>query len=135
MKVFKSSKSKISGTSFSEVRESADRTYRSIKARTKRTPYIKSKYFKGEKVFLTIFWSHLFEKQEKDRTRRLKFYNCAVDLIRNSTFNPITRENFQKKDEILHRFSGKSKDGGGFIVQIKENKRTKRKDFISVYLE
>lgn len=107
MDYFLSSKSKISGTSFSEVREEAERTYRTIKSRTKRTPYIRSKYFTKEKVFLTIFWSHLFEKNEKDRTRRLKFYNCAIDLIRNSSISPVSRENFKNKDELLHRFSEK----------------------------
>ena len=121
MDYFLSSKSKISGTSFSEVREEAERTYRTIKSHTKRTPYIRSKYFTKEKVFLTIFWSHLFEKNEKDRTRRLKFYNCAIDLIRNSSTSPVSRENFKNKE--------------CFIVQIKENKRSKRKDLISIYPE
>jgi len=135
MDYFLSSKSKISGTSFSEVREEAERTYRTIKSHTKRTPYIRSKYFTKEKVFLTIFCSHLFEKNEKDRTRRLKFYNCAIDLIRNSSTSPVSRENFKNKDELLHRFYGKTKNKECFIVQIKENKRSKRKDLISIYPE
>ncbi len=135
MEYYKSAKSKISGTSFSEVRDGAERTFRAIKSRTKRSPYVRSKYFRGEKIFLNIFWSHLFEKGEKDRTRRLKFYDCAIDLMRNSSQSPVTRENFKNKDELLHRFYGKSKGGQAYIVQIKENKRTKRKDLISIYPE
>jgi len=135
MQYFKSNEKKISGTSFKEVNKSAESIYKQIKSKTKRTPYIRSKYFKKEKVFLTLFWGHLFDKQEKDRVRRLKYFGCAMDLIKNSNYNPVSRENFQKKDEILHRFYGKTKTDENFIVQIKENKRTKRKDLISIYPE
>lgn len=133
MNVYKTKKQKIAGTNFKEVNKTAEIIFKQIKKRTKRTPYVRSKYFKNEKVFLNLFWSHLFEKHEKDRTRRLKFYDCALDLIRNSTYNPETRENFQKKDELLHRFHGVTKNKEEFVVQIKENKRTKRKDLISIY--
>lgn len=133
MELFKTKKKKISGTSFKEVNKTAQLIYKQIKSKTKRTPYIRSRYFKKEKVFLTLFWDHLFDKKEKDRVRRLKFYDCALDLIRNSTYNPETRENFQKKDELLHRFYGETSKGEKFVVQIKENKRTKRKDLISIY--
>src|SRR3989344_1754170 len=133
MNIYKTKEKQIGGTSFSEVRNEAERAYRQIKSRSKRTPYIRSKYFRKEKIFLALFWGHLFDKKEKDRVRRLKFYRCALDLIRNSSHDPETRENFQKKDELLHRFFGITKTGEGFIVQIKENKRTKRKDLISMY--
>lgn len=133
--VYKTKKRKIPGTSFKEVNRTASAIFKEVKKRTKRTPYIRSKYFKNEKIFLNLFWSHLFDKKEKDRTRRLKFYECALDLIINSTYNPETRENFIKKDELLHRFHGVTGSGEKFVVQIKENKRTKRKDLISIYPE
>jgi len=132
---YKTQKKKIPGTSFEEVRKSARIIFKEITSKTKRTPYIRSRYFKKEKVFLNLFWSHLFDKNEKDRVRRLKFYDCALDLIRNSTYDPESRENFQKKDELLHRFYGITINGEKFVVQIKENKRTKRKDLISIYPE
>ena len=116
IKYFKTKSIKLPGTSFSE-------------------PYLRSKYFKNEKVFLTLFWSHLVQKRERDRVRRLKFFPCAMDLIIKSALNPETRENFQKKDELLHRFYGETKDGDKFVVQIKENKRSKRKGLISIYNE
>ena len=130
---YKTKKQLLHGSSFSEVRAAAERIYKPIKSKTKRTPYVRSKYFRGEKIFLTLFWSHIFEKSAKDRIRRLKFFDCAIDLIRSSMINPESRENFRKKDEILHRFHGVTGSGEKFVVQIKENKRTKRKDFISVY--
>ena len=133
MHVYKSSKARISGSNYREVSRAAKTIFKQIKSRTKRTPYVRSKYFRGEKVFLNIFWSHLHEKHERERVRRLRFYSCAIDLIKSSTYDPITRENFKQKDEVLHRFSGKSKEGKIFTAQIKENKRTKRKDLISIF--
>ena len=135
MEYFKSSKQKIAGTSFKEVNKTAKFIFKQIESKTKRTPYIRSKYFNKDKIFLSLFWAHLFDKQEKDRTRRLKFYDCALDLIKNANSDPVTRENFQKKDELLHRFYGVTTNREKFVVQIKENKRTKRKDLISIYPE
>ena len=133
MNFYKSSKSKIHGSSYREVLKEAEAIFKQIKSRTKRTPYARSKYFRSEKIFLNILWSHLHEKHERERVRRLKFYACAIDLIKSSSYDPITRENFKQRDEVLHRFSGKSKEGEIFTVQIKENKRTKRKDLISIF--
>jgi len=135
MEIYKSNKQKIAGTSFSEVNKTAKAIFNRAKARTRRTPYLRSRYFKKEKVFLNLFWNHLYKKNKRDRVRRLKFYDCALDLIVNSHHNPETRDNFEKKDELLHRFYGVSKNGEKFVVQIKENKRTKRKDLMSVYPE
>lgn len=128
--VYKTKIDKLSGSSFKEIEKQAKKIFRSIK--TKRTPYLRSKYFKGEKVFLNIFWKHLYDKHEKDRTRRLKFYECALDLIKNTTQDPTTKDNPNKLEEILWRFWGITKNNEFFRVQIKENKRSKRKDFISI---
>ena len=135
MKIYLTKKSKIAGTSFKEVTKKARAVFDRVKARTKRRPYVRSKYFKKDKIFISIFWTHLFKKNEKDRLRRLRFLECALDLIINSNFDPVTRENFQKKDELLHRFYGSTTNKDKFVVQIKENKRTKRKDLISIYPE
>ncbi len=135
MKLYKTNRQKLSGTSFSEIEHEAIKIFKSIKARTRRTPYIRSKYFKKEKVFLNLFWSHIYQKKQKDRVRRLKFYDCAIDLIKNSATDPVSRENFLQNNELLHRFYGITKYNEIFIVQIKENKRTRRKDLISIYPE
>lgn len=133
MEVYITKFTKIRGVHYKEVEKEALQTFKIIKSKTKRTPYIKSKYFKNEKIFLNLFWSHLYQKHEKDRTRRLKFYNCAIDLVRNTALSPESRENFKQKDELLHRFYGRTKLSEQFVVQIKENKRTHRKDLISIY--
>lgn len=133
--IYSTNKKKLSGTSYKEIDKLAKNIYSVIRKRTKRTPYLRSKYFRSEKVFLNIFWSHLYQKHEKDRTRRLKFFDCAVDLIKSSTYHPVSRENFKNKGELLHRFVGSTKNKEKFIVQIKENKRSKRKDLVSVYPE
>ncbi|HLC43949.1 MAG TPA: hypothetical protein VJK08_02385 [Patescibacteria group bacterium] len=133
MNLYKTKKGKIAGTSFSEVCKDARRIYNLVRARTKRTPYVRSKYFRGEKIFITLFWSHLFEKSDRDRVRRLRYFECALDLIRNSAVDPESRENFKQRNEILHRFNGITDKQEKFVVQIKENKRSKRKDLISIY--
>lgn len=131
--IYKTKIDKLTGSSFKEIEKQAKKIFRSIK--TKRTPYLRSKYFKGEKVFLNIFWKHLYDKHEKDRTRRLRFFDCALDLIKNTTNHPISRENFKNQGELLHRFLGMTKNGEKFTVQIKEGKRNKRKDLISIFPE
>lgn len=133
MEVYITKKQKIAGSSFKEVNRTAQLIFKQIKKKTKRTPYVRSTYFNKDKVFLNLFWMHLHEKQEKDRVRRLRFFECAIDLIQNSRIDPESRENFAHKNELLHRFCGETFNGEKFIVQIKENKRTKRKDLISIY--
>ena len=77
MNVYKTTKEKISGSSFAEINKTAKAIFKTVRARTKRTPYVRSKYFRKEKVFITLFWNHLYKKHEKDRVRRLKFFDCA----------------------------------------------------------
>ncbi len=63
MDIYKSSKQKIAGTSFSEINKTAKAIFNRVKARTRRTPYLRSRYFKKEKVFLNLFWNHLYKKK------------------------------------------------------------------------
>ena len=92
-----------------------------------------SLYFKKGKVFLGLFWEHLNQKNWRDRLRRLKFFPCAVDLIRNSKFEPSSKQNPNNPSELLHRFTGVSKDGELFYAQIKEDKKSDQKWFLSVF--
>ena len=69
----------------------------------------------------------------KDKTRRLKYFPCAIDLIKNNRFEPTSKENPNKKDEILHRFSGITPDNEVFFVQIKEVKKNSQKWLMSVF--
>lgn len=134
MKVYQTKSAIISGSNFTEVNKRAHRLYLEIKKKTKRRPYIRSAYFKKEKVFLSLFWEHLHAKlNHRDKIRRAKFFSCALELIQKSRLDPESKENVDCKSEILHRFAGKTKTGQLFFVQIKEDKRSGEKSFISVF--
>lgn len=94
---------------------------------------MRSKYFKKDKIFIKLFWGHLNQKPQRDKKRRLKYYECAIDLLRNSTFEPDTRQNPNGKHEIVHRFSGMTSVGELFFVQVKEDIRTDNKYLISIF--
>jgi len=133
MEAYKTKVKKIAGSDYHEVISDALKLYRNLKKKTKRKPYIRSTYFKNEKVFLDYFWGHLNQKAWKDRTRRLKFYPCALELIKNSHIQPVKKINPNKSNEYVYRFKGQTTDGSVFNVQIKENTRSKQKYFMSVY--
>lgn len=134
MHVYKSNFSTLPGTSLAETMKAARKEYHHIQKRTpRRVPYVRSKYFTKDKIFINTFWEHLNQKSPKDRVRRLKLYTCAIDLLRNNTYAPESIYTNADKNAGLHRFYGQSGDGHYFCVQIKENKRSGRKEFISVF--
>lgn len=123
----------LPGSSYDEVIARARKEFNTIRKLTKRQPYVRSKYFRGDKIFMTIFWDHLMQKHPKERRKRLKFYRAAIDLLRNSTTTPDTIFSEAEKDTMLHRFYGRTKDGKEYCVQVKNDKRSGRKDFMSVF--
>lgn len=136
MKAYQTKIKKLSGTDFREVHEQALVVYSRIKRRTKRRPYVRSAYFNKDKIFLELFWLHLFDKANwRDRARRLKYFPSAIELIQNTRFDPISKENPNKRNEILHRFAGLTKDKELFFVQIKLEKRNGKKWLMSVFPE
>lgn len=136
MEIYKTKTKSFSGSDFREVRKKAYSLYLKIKRRTKRRPYLRSAYFNKDKIFIDLFWHHLFEKENwRDRMRRMKYFGCAVELVEKSHFEPKSKENPNKSGEILHRFSGVTGDNQVFYVQIKEDKRKNQKFLISVFPE
>lgn len=134
MQAYQAKSKKLTGTNYSEVYKKAFGLYQKIKNKSKRRPYIRSAYFKKEKIFLGPFWQHLHHKLNlKDKTRRAKYFPCAIELIQNTKFNPSSKEYPKGRSEILHRFAGITPDKETFFVHIKENKRTNQKYFISVF--
>lgn len=134
MKSYQTKVKKFTGSGFRETHKKALNLYCQIKNKTKRRPYIRSTYFKKDKIFLGLFWQHLFDKPNwRDRTRQLKYFPCAIELIRHSRFEPESKENPNRRSEILHRFGGITKENDMFFVQIKEDKRTGQKFLISVF--
>lgn len=134
MHIYRAKNSEQPGTSYDELIKKARAEYHKIQKRTpRRRPYVRSKYFTKDKIFVSNFWDHLNQKSYKDRARRLKLYQPAIELIRNSPFTPTTMQNPNNTDELLHRFEGIAESGTKFSVQIKENKKTGRKDFMSCF--
>lgn len=122
-------------SNYKEVYQKAFGLYNAIRKKTKRRPYVRSTYFNKQKIFLQLFWNHLREKNFRDRTRRAKFFPCAIDLIQHSRYEPATNQTKERPSELLHRFAGKTKDGQRFFVQIKEELRTGEKWLVSVFPE
>jgi hypothetical protein len=134
MKIYRTKMAKLTGTDFHEVNKRAYNFYEEIKKKTKRRPYVRSAYFRKDKIFLGPFWDHHFNGQNwRDRLRRLKYFPAALELIRNSHFEPKSKENPNKEDEILHRFAGATCENDLFFVQIKEDKKSGQKFLMSVF--
>lgn len=133
-KQFQSRYPLLPGTSYREVMGAARREYHMIQKRTpRRQPYVRSIYFRKDKIFINQYFEHLNQKNPADRLRRLKFFSAAIDAIRNCTDAPMVVQNPSKANEMLYKYNAVTKDGVRFVVQLRENKITKRKDFMSAF--
>lgn len=133
MYIYQSPLHKLPGSSYGDISTDSTKYYNQLKKRTKRRPYVRSAYFYKDKIFLDRFWGHLWDKNWRDRTRRLKFFRCGVELIQHSKVEPVTKENEHKPGELLHRFCGVTQDQEWFFVQIREDKRTGQKTLMSIF--
>ena len=59
----------LPGSSYDEVVAHAHKEFNAIRRLTKRQPYVRSKYFRGDKVFVTVFWDHLMQKHRGSARR------------------------------------------------------------------
>lgn len=132
MNIYHSKYSKLSGSSYHEIEAGARRVYESIKRKSKRKPYIRSKYFNNHKIFIDYYWAHLNQKPRRERFRRLPFYRCGIDLLENSMINPYSRSSSDHPSQILFRFYGKTKLGVQFCVQVKQHKNG-QKHLMSIF--
>jgi len=136
MQIYHTKIAKLKGTDYREVLKKAFKYYAQIRLSTKRKTYVRSPYFNKSKIFLELFWHHLFSKENRaDRTRRMRFLPCAIELIRKSRIPPVSKDNPNKSRETLHRFAGLSLEKELFFVQIKEEKKSGTKWFISCFPE
>ena len=124
---------KLPETNYAEVKKHSSFILNQIKKRTKRRPYIRSVYFNRQKIFFDYFWIHLAQKNLRERISRLRYLSCALDLIRNSRIVPVSIENADNRNEMLHRFTGKTKNKEVFFVQIKEDKKSNKKYLMSCF--
>src|SRR3989344_7620730 len=112
MDVYKTKSGVIPGTIYHTVRKIAMQVFDTLKKRTKRKPYIRSTYFYKDKIFFDYYWQHLWQSGGyKERVRRLRYFEAAIEVLRYSRIHPITIENPHKKSELLHRFAGKTREG------------------------
>ncbi len=123
MSPYQTKAKKLSGTSYGEVMRNAFAVYDEIKKKTKRRPYIRSAYFKKEKIFLDYFREHVFQKSPKDRINRLRYFKASVELVKNSKNDPTIKSNPNKIHETLYKFAGLTAEKEIFFVQIKEDKK------------
>jgi len=133
MQFFKVRSNGSNSANYKTVHENAQILYRNIASKSKRRPYIRSIYFKKQKIFIALFWQHLFDKNWKERVRRLQYFECGFELIEKTTYPPLTIQNPHKSSELLHRFCGITPRGIIFFVQIKECKKTGEKSLISIF--
>ncbi len=133
MELYQTKSSKLPGTHYLEIYKIAESFYKVIKSKTKRRPYVRSKYFNNEKIFLELFWRHLHEKNLWERQRRLKFFNVAIELLKNSKCEPIMTINLNNKSETLYRFGGITTNREVFVVQLKESKKSGQKWLMSAF--
>lgn len=124
---------KIGATRYKEIWMKVQIYWSEIKSKTKRKPYIRSVYFDKQKIFFDFFWIHLSQRSPKQRRKRLQFFPCALDLIKNSRQAPTSKINPNKKTEILHRFAGLTPAKELFFVQVKENIKTDRRYLMSIF--
>lgn len=123
---------RLTGSQYEDLERQARKIYRRIARQTKRNPYIRSSYFGKDKVFLKVFWTHLHQKSQYERRKRLRYYQAAIELLRHSKLEPTIKLNPNKR-EVLYRFQGVTADGESFIVQVKQDLRTSNKHFMSVF--
>ncbi len=133
MNTYQTKAAKLWSTRYSDLIKEARQIYHRIERQTRRRPYVRSAYFRKEKVFLDSFWEHLNQKLPSERRRRLKYFPCGLELIRQSRIAPSTKDNPNKANELLHRFTGTTPDGELFYVQIRQNKKSGHKYLMSIF--
>lgn len=67
MTCYQSKCRQLAGTDYSEVMKNARKEYVKVQKLTKRQPYVRSKYFSKDKVFIIIFWNRLAQKRKGEQ--------------------------------------------------------------------
>ncbi len=132
-RLFHCQSSPLTGHKYADIMPQARRMFRIIQKHTKRRPYVRSAYFKKDKIFFDYFWIHLNQKHAHDRARRLRFFPCAIELLRNSRQAPKTFFEAYDKDSIRHQFIGVTNDGTTFSVVVKQDRSSGKKQLLSVF--
>ncbi len=134
---YKTKASTLPGTHYRDVVKVSRGIFTNSLRHTKRKPYLRSAYFKTNtgkaKIFFDYFWLHMSQKPPKERYRRLKFFEAALEIITYSHFAPLSNQNPDKKSEMFHRFGGVTPNGEKFYIQIKEHLPSDTKQLMSIF--
>ena len=122
----------LPGHNYATIIKIARKVFNNIANQTKRRPYIRSAYFKGEKIFLDKFWPHLLEKNLRDRIRRLVFFKAALELIQHSKTKPLNTTKNAAGNVAYYRFLGQA-SSLRFVIQIKEDLKRRQKFLMSMF--
>lgn len=123
----------LAGSNYKEIHRNYEKYFRSLQRKSKRQPYVRSAYFLKQKIFLNLFWVHLFDKTHNVRSVRLKYIPATIELLEHSRIDPVTILNLEAKSELFHRFYGLTKNKQKFVVQIKQIKSTGKLYLMSAY--
>jgi hypothetical protein len=130
MELYQSKFDTIRGSDYARVERAAQRVFNIAAHQTKRTPYIRSRYFDGRKVFLPLYWNHLMEKVRSERKRRMRYIEPGFDLVRNTRQQPLI---YHRDGVTYYRFFGVTKGNSIYAVQVKEESKRKRLYLVSVF--
>lgn len=133
MALYKTKAHQLKATRYPDLIKEVRYIYHEIERRTRRKPYLRSAYFKREKIFFDYYWRHLDQKSPLERRKRLAYFKCGLELIAHSRFAPTTKPNPNRKNELLHHFGGVTPNNELFLVQIKEDLKTNHKYLMSIY--
>jgi len=123
-KYYQSRLPRISGTNYTEILAKARAIYRDLDIQTgHRNTYVRSEYFKKQKIFLKTYWDHFGDKRLSQRRQRIPYYAATIDLLKNTRVKP---DELYEKEHHLYRFFGITKDGHKFVVQVKANRKNEK---------
>ena len=130
---YRCSTNPLYSTQLAIILPQARNMFRTLEKKTKRKPHVRSQYFNKDKIFFDYFWSDLQKKIPSERARRLKLLPCALEVLRHSRQEPLSIDDANEPHIIRHRFAGCTPNGHMFYVQVKQDKRTGAKQFLSVF--
>ncbi len=133
IKAYRCKTAPLSGHRFVDIMPQARRVFRTLQKQTKRRPYVRSEYFHKDKIFFDFFWQHMQQKLPSDRARRLIYFPCALEVLRNSRHDPETYIDIRSPGIIKHRFVGITPGGQRFGVVIHEDRKTNKKQLLTIY--
>lgn len=123
----------LTGHKYADIMPQIRQIFRALQRQTKRRTYVRSAFFKKDKIFFDYFWIHINQKLKHDRTRRLRFFACALELLRVSKNPPRTFIKKELPNVIYHEFLGQARDGSRFAVIIKQHRDSGKKYLLSLF--